>query len=67
MTMKTYYLMAIIDGFAIYNRVLTPEEIHQHYQNGFAGLVFVGCATNLWVAFKHKPDISRSLFSRVAG
>lgn len=32
------FINGIIDEFAIYNRVLTPEEIQQHYQNGLDGL-----------------------------
>jgi hypothetical protein len=30
-----FYYSGVIDDVAIYNRVLTPEEVIQHYQNGF--------------------------------
>lgn len=34
----TNYFNGIIDEVAIYNRILAPEEIQQHYENGLKGL-----------------------------
>jgi len=32
-----YAYKGLMDEIAIYNEILTPDEISQHYQNGLAG------------------------------
>jgi hypothetical protein len=45
-SLSDWYLNGIIDEVAIYNRVLIPEEIQQHYQDGLHGLGYdVECVT----------------------
>lgn len=38
---KSFPFTGLIDEVAVYNRALTPEEIQQHYQNGFFGLGYL--------------------------
>ena len=44
----------IIDEVSIHNRILTPEEIQQHYENGLTGLGY--CGVDWWPMFHHDPS-----------
>ena len=59
------WLKLIYASFASVSKGITIAvypELHRKVHASFDAFCNnIGCATNLWVEFKHKPDISRSL------
>ncbi len=69
-----YFFAGIIDEVAIYNRVLTSEEIQHHYQDGLHGLGYdVECVTppdglvSWWPGDENADDIVGSNIGTLVG
>ncbi len=62
--LSDWYLNGIIDEVAIYSRILTPEEIQQHYENGSYD---VECVPSGMISWWDGDDVSETTAFDIQG